>query len=143
MLLRASGEAIGTDVSLEGAVGPTLEQDDGGVPHGAALARFAEAATRRNEDLEEARRALLEQVGPAGFVEAAATVAIFNGLVRVADSTGIPLDEGTQRNSAAFRERLGLDAFGGARNRDLDGDLERSAPEPAPEADVGKLFSWK
>ena len=69
MLLRASSQAIGESADLEGTIG----QGDGGVPHGALLVRFAEAATRANEDLPEARKALLEAVGPECFVEAAAT----------------------------------------------------------------------
>ena len=112
MLLRASGEAIHEDVRLEAAVG----KGDGGVPHGAALSRFAEAATRGSEDLQAARAALVEDIGSERFVEAAATVGIFNGLVRVADATGIPLDETSLAATAGFRETLGLDDFGGARN---------------------------
>ena len=112
MLLRASGQAIEEDVKIEGAVG----EGDGGVPHGAALAAFAEAATRGNEALEPARAALVAEVGGERFVEAAATVGIFNGLVRVADATGIPLDETSRATTAAFRDTLGLDDFSGARN---------------------------
>ena len=117
MLLRASGKAIDEDVRLEGSIG----EGDGGLPHGAALLRFAEAATRGSVDLAESRRALIDAVGGAAFIEAAATVGIFNGLVRVADATGIPLDEGTRRNTEGFRKSLGLDAFGGAQQTDLAG----------------------
>ena len=121
MLLRASSEAIHQDVKLEASIG----EGDGGVAHGAALLRFAEAATRGGEDLAPARQALLDEVGGAAFIEAAATVGIFNGLVRVADSTGVPLDEGTQNNSVELRETWGLNEYGSARNTDL------SAPGPA------------
>ena len=132
MLLRASGQAIDEDVQLEGSVG----DGDGGLPHGAELLRFAEAATRGSEDLAASRSALIDAVGGTGFIEAAATVAIFNGLVRVADATGIPLDEGTRSNSETFRQRLGLDEFGGARNTDLE-----TAPRPAGSAKgVRELF---
>lgn len=129
MLLRASGEAIGEQVHLEGSVG----EGDGGVASGTELLRFAEAATRGNDDLVAARRALIDAVGGSAFVEAAATVAIFNGLVRVADSTGIPLDRGTQSNSSSFRESLGLNEFGGARN------TKPAAEGPAAEAGAGVL----
>ncbi len=43
-------------------------------------------------------------------------MAIFNGLVRVADGTGIQLDDGLRAFSAADRARLGLDGFAGAAN---------------------------
>ncbi len=135
MLLRASGEAIDEDVQLEGSIG----NGDGGVEHGAALVRFAQAATRGSDDLCEARTALIDAIGGAAFIEAAATVGIFNGLVRVADSLGIPLDEGTRRNSEAFRESLGLNEFASARNT----DLTRGGTAQAPGTPVLELFSAK
>ncbi len=116
MLLRASSEAIGEQAALEGALG----QGDGGLPGGAELIRFAEAATLGSDDLCDARRELIAALGPEAFVEAAATVGIFNGLVRVADAIGVPLDDGTLDNSLDFRAALGIDEFGGARNTDLD-----------------------
>lgn len=131
MLLRASGEAIEEDVDLEGTVG----RGDGGLEHGAALLRFAEAATRGSEDLTDARSALLAEAGGAKFIEAAATVGIFNGLVRVADASGIPLDDGTKRNSESFRGALGLDAFASARNTDLSPSGE-AAPTGTGAADL-------
>ena len=42
MLLRASSETAGMSAKLEGAIG----QGDGGVPQGAELIRFGEAASR-------------------------------------------------------------------------------------------------
>ncbi len=115
MLLRASGQAIDAAVEIEGAVGAVVK-GDGGVPCGHLLAQFAEAATRGSEELADARAALLAEVGGERFIEAAATVGVFNGLVRVADATGIPLDAPTHAGSAGFRQELGLDAFSGARN---------------------------
>jgi hypothetical protein len=138
MLLRASSQAIGESVNLEGTIG----KGDGGVPHGALLVRFAEAATRGNEDLPEARTALLEAIGPEAFVEAAATVGIFNGLVRVADATGIPLDDGTLRASTEFRQDLGLNDYLGARSTDRGIDAERDRAG-ASENDPRKLFDFE
>ena len=131
MLLRASGEAIGRETDLQGAVG----EGDGGVPHGEALLRFAEAATQGTPDLAQRGDALRAAVGREAFVEAAATVGIFNGLVRVADGTGIPLDAGMNRVSREFREKLGLVAFPGARNTPVD-----SGAEDQPTRDLAKLF---
>ena len=131
MLLRASGEAIGRETDLQGAVG----EGDGGVPHGEALLRFAEAATQGTPDLAQRGDALRAAVGREAFVEAAATVGIFNGLVRVADGTGIPLDAGMNRASRVFREELGLVAFPGARNTELE-----SAVEDPPSRDLARLF---
>ena len=43
---------------------------------------------------ERAGCAVRAAVGVDGWVEAAMTVAVFNGLVRTADASGIPLDDG-------------------------------------------------
>jgi hypothetical protein len=115
VLLRASGAATG----LTAEVAPIVEQaGDTGVPHGRALIGLTEAVCRRSLDVAAARAAVLAAVGPAGLVEAAATVGIFNGLVRVADGCGIPLDDGTLSVSAEDRAALGLDRYGGAANTD-------------------------
>jgi hypothetical protein len=90
--------------------------------------RFAEAITSGTDDTDAARAALRDALGEAGFLEAAGIVGIFNGLVRTADLSGIPLDEGTLHGSLDFREKLGLNAFAGAAN----GDLERADPSRAP-----------
>lgn len=114
MLLRASSEAIGEQADLNGTIG----EGDGGVPHGNELREFAEAATRGSTELAATRQALLEAVGPKAFVEAAATVGIFNGLVRIADATGIPLDDRIRAATGEFRAQLGLNEFSGSANTD-------------------------
>ena len=58
------------------------------------------------------------------------TVAVFNGLVRTADASGIPLDDGVVSATADDRARLGLDSFAGAANSDLS---IASGAEPHPE----------
>lgn len=115
MLLRVSGEKAGLDVDLSVAIDPS-SGGDAGVPNGDALLRFASAANNRSADLELARAALEAVVGPDGVLEAAATVAIFNGLVRVADGTGIQLDPSMLTATVDDRAALGIDAFGGAAN---------------------------
>ena len=127
-LLRVSSSAIGEEVDLAGAMG----RGDGAIPHGAALIRFAEAATRGADDLSEARKALREAVGLEAFVEAAATVGIFNGLVRTADSIGIPIDGGMVNSTADFRDELGLNDFSGSRNTDLSRRSDDSGPGGLP-----------
>jgi len=132
VLLRASSEALGAQADLEG----TLGRGDGGVEHGELMTRFAEAATRGSDDLDARRAETLEVLGPERFVEVAATVGIFNGLVRVADATGIPLDSGTLAASSEIRVQLGLNAFSGASSSDL-----ARAAGGASEREVSKLFS--
>jgi hypothetical protein len=99
------------------------------------LIDLAEAVCRRSGDVARSRLAVLDAVGPAGLVEAAATVGVFNGLVRVADGCGIPLDDGTLSVSTADRATLGLDRYGGAANTDAG----RTVASPA-DASVRSLF---
>ena len=132
MLLRASGEKAGEKVDLDSTVG---RGGDGGVPHGQALVRFGEAVTRGSGDTDRAREVLLRAVGPAAFMEAASIVGIFNGLVRTADASGIPLDDGTRDDTADLRGPLGLNDYAGAANT----DLSAPAADPRPR-DVARLF---
>lgn len=139
MLLRASSEAIGGKAAIEGAIGAA--EGDGGVPSGAAMVRFSEAVTRASSDVEASRRALLDELGTAGFVEVAATVGIFNGLVRVADSTGIPLDDVSRKISAGFRDALGLGQFASAQNTDFEAEPdERGEPEGSGGGDLAAFL---
>ncbi|MCP3989771.1 MAG: hypothetical protein GY724_11900 [Actinomycetia bacterium] len=52
---------------------------------------------------------MIEAVGQAGLVDAAAICANFNMMVRIADGTGTPLDDGTLGVSTELRADLGLD----------------------------------
>ena len=113
MLLRASSKAAGAEVDLSATV---EDAADGGVEHGELLTAFAEAVVRATDDLDAVRARVADALGPAKFVEAAATVGIFNGLVRVADSTGIPSDAMTLERTADVRGELGFNRWGGAKS---------------------------
>ena len=102
-------------MDIDAAVDSASKRDTG-VPHGVALLRFATAAQTESDDLDDARAGLMAAVGENGVLEAAATVAVFNGLVRVADGTGIQLDDGVLADSADYRDRLGVNTYGGAAN---------------------------
>ena len=85
---------------------------DGGIPNGALLARFAEAAIGEDDqDLAAIRLELIDTLGEAELVDASAIVATFNAIDRVADSTGIPIDEARLAPTADLRQQLGIDAF--------------------------------
>lgn len=84
-------------------------EDDGGVPQGRLLVSFAEAVLGAEDAaLARARRVLLEVIGPEAFVDAAAVIAGFNSVDRIADATGIPLDEPLVAASADLRAELGI-----------------------------------
>ena len=110
-MLRASGKHLGADYDLNATVGDS-QNGDGGVEDGAALIEFSVAVLDVDEArLAAARAAVLDAVGEAGFVDAAAIVSTFNAIDRVADSTGMPLSDEILERSADFREALGLNDF--------------------------------
>jgi hypothetical protein len=85
-------------------------QAGGGVPHGATLIRFAEAVVE-GADATDARNAVRDALGVAALVDAAAVVALFNAIDRVADATGIPLEPAKAEATADFRPALGIGKF--------------------------------
>jgi hypothetical protein len=101
---------------------------DVGIPASAELLGYVEAVMAAVDEVDDkvatlpppkllaAKQALESSVGTEGLWEAAATVAAFAGLVRVADGTGIQLDEGVLGASADIRARSGIDEFAGAAN---------------------------
>lgn len=93
-------------------VGAALQGDGSaaGVPHGAVLVEFGEAMLRGDEARRAAaREAVLEAVGPQGLVDAAAVVASFNAVVKLADGAGIPLEDFKAAATVDLREELGLE----------------------------------
>ncbi len=109
-----SGEANGLTIDLEAALDPD-HVGEVGVPASARLLAFVNAV-EIGGDVDAARAALVAEVGAEATQQASATIAIFNGLVRVADGTGIRLDEGVFTASVDERQRLGIDRFAGAAN---------------------------
>jgi len=87
-----------------------------GVPHEDALLVFAETMVRDDEDaLVRSRKRILEEMGPEAFVDAAAVVSNFERMVRIADSTGIPLDSFLDQMTADIRADLNLVRFASAK----------------------------
>ncbi len=144
MSSEAAGLAANIDavLDLEGC-------DDTGVPHGAELLAFVDAVETgssrgvseedRSACIAETSAALNAVVGPEAVVEAAGTIAAFNGLIRVADGTGIQLDDGLDAVSAETRERTGLNSYAGAAN--TPGAKQRSQRGNAASSDPKEIFS--
>ena len=119
-MLRASGEALESEVDIH------IIAHGADVEFGEDLVTFATHVVERDSGLAESRNILQELVGDAGLVEAAATVAAFQGLNRIADATGIQLDDGLNSESDDFRSPLGLDKFSGADNTERTESRARS-----------------
>jgi len=109
-LLRASNTATGIE----------------NVALAAELEAFAIALAQRSDDLPAHRSVLQSAGGGVLFIEAAAVAAIFHGYVRVAEGTGIPLDELVVATSVGLRDEMGIDAYAGRENSHLEVD-ERPA----------------
>ena len=119
------------------AVLDTSSNTETGVPAGAALLAFVDAIETDQGRVREARQELRAVVGKDGVLEAAATAAVFNGLIRVADGTGIQLDDGLKIASAPDRAHFGINNFAGAASTV---DVEDTPMEPTPITSVRSLF---
>ena len=112
MLLRASGQPDQKDYDLNSV---TDEHIDPGVDFGHWLRSLTEAAIRnRWDDLATIR----DQAGTQSMVDALVVASGFNGITRVADATGIPLDENTQQMTVDMRESTGIERFNYAEKSD-------------------------
>lgn len=112
-MLRGSSETAGAGVNLETVVAGSSV--DSQVPGGDALIRFTEAVIGNSADLTEARDALVGELGETRMVDAAGVVGNFERMVRIADSTGIPVDGAMAESMREVRESLGLNELPSAR----------------------------
>jgi len=105
----------GTEIDLSAVNGST--GDDAGIEHGSQLIAFTEAVMGNDEDaLKRERGALRRLLTDEQFVDVAATIGAFNVVDRIADSTGIPLDEMMKPMSADLRQELNLKRFRSSAN---------------------------
>ena len=88
---------------------------------------FADAAVARSRAVSESRDRVQKALGDAGVVDAAAIIANFQRMVRIADGTGIPLDAPVDLLSADIRHELGINEFASASDRGKNGALRRLA----------------
>ena len=76
--------------------------------HGDLLLAFADAVILGpHADLVAARERVLGTLGEAALVDAAATIASFNAVVRLADASGIPIEAHKHEVVEALEESLG------------------------------------
>ncbi len=109
-MLRESAKATDSTIDLE--VITSDDAGDGGIPHGGVLTAFAEAVLAGDEArLTDARRLVRDGLGDAALVDAAAVIANYCALDRVADATGIPLESTKEANTVELRAALGIDEF--------------------------------
>jgi len=117
-LLRAGSQQSQVDFS---AITRGASAEVAGVDHGAELIAFADAAVARSPEVGTAREAVQKSLGDAEVVDAAAVIANFQRMVRIADGIGIPLDEPMDAISADLRHEIGIDEFASAAGRGKHG----------------------
>ncbi|GAA6150885.1 alkylhydroperoxidase-related (seleno)protein [Pseudoteredinibacter isoporae] len=116
MILDMAAKASGDSVDLAAPQG--AEVKDIGVAHGELILDYTEFANREPEKAYEQYAQLEVLLGERGAMELAAVVAIFNGLNRTSDPTGVPMEEtlmayGRLGNKT---EKLGLATMAGINN---------------------------
>jgi hypothetical protein len=88
-----------------------------GVEHGAELLAFTEAVMSGDEAaMARSRAALRAVLAPESYVAVAGVIAAFNVVDRIADATGIPLDDMMIAMGGDLREQLALGRFASAAN---------------------------
>ena len=98
-----------------------------GVPHSAALIEFGEAMLGGDvQRRTRAREIIHRELGAAALVDAAAIVASFNAVVKLADGSGIPLEDFKAKATLDLREQLGLEKLNGGVG--AEGSVARSSP---------------
>lgn len=117
-MLRGSSRAKGENYDLALMTGAG---GDGNIPHGGLLVAFTDAVMGTDDAvLAKLRGELRAAMDDAALVDAAAVVSAFNGFTRIADSTGIPLEDAKAESTADFRAALGINAFAEQRGEIAD-----------------------
>lgn len=111
-MLRVSSQTTNDSYDLSAILRGASHGDGSGVPHGAELLRFADAVVERDaNDIAAARDQVTEVAGQAAMVDAAGVIANFHRMTRIADGTGIALDQRMLEASVDLRSDLGIDRF--------------------------------
>ena len=104
----------------------TGRRGDGNIPQGALLVEFAEAVLDSNEQRLSAIQAEIRaKMGDAALVDAAAIAATFNAIDRVADSTGIRIEDAKAEATADIRAVLGINDLAENRGEVADPRVRR------------------
>lgn len=109
MLLRESGRREEADYDLSAV---TNRSRNAGLPYEGWLRALTEQTIAGAwETLRSTLSEAVQEMGQAAAVDVLVVASAFNGITRVADATGIPLDRNTALNTVAMRTAVGLDDF--------------------------------
>lgn len=105
-----SGNQTGDEYDLGLVMGDDVAAS--GLPNGDLLNSFVEAICARDTAATaKARAEMIAGMGVGAMVDAAAVIAAFNAYPRMADATGIPLEDAKEAATVDLREELGLEAL--------------------------------
>ena len=104
LMLRASGT-----FELKSVTDASIES---GVEHGQEIRELVDATIQgRWDDLAKLRDRYEDTMGSQRLVDVLTVASGFNGITRVADATGIPVDAQPRQASEQLRAQVGIDAF--------------------------------
>jgi len=110
LLLRASGDRANEQYNLDSVTAPGI--GDTGVTNGKFLMELSEAVFYQDENsLANIRRRGLELLGERGLADALGIAAAFNGITKVANGTGLPLDQSTDAVTGEMRSSTGINEY--------------------------------
>ena len=108
MLLRESASEEGIEVNASAV---TNLDDVAGVAHEAELASLVHALLAEPSALPSAIKAAQQVLGAQQVFDVLAVASAFNGITRVADSTGIELDASTAARTPELRRQTGIQSY--------------------------------
>jgi hypothetical protein len=112
-MLRASIDHVGTTVSL--ATIADGRDRGGGILHSRELLDLAEASVTGSHNIGAARNRLRSAAGIAALNDAAAVIANFEMMTRLADTTGAGVDEARREQLLPILDELGAPSFSSTR----------------------------
>ena len=108
MRLRVSGEHTGNSYDLYSVMGEI--SIDNKLPNYHLLNSFIEALQEKDPNrVSILRKKISHRMGDQALVDISAVIAAFNAFPRMADATGIPLEEEKKKISEKMRAELKID----------------------------------
>ena len=109
MLLSLSGDKTGKEYNLKAVNTPS---GLAGVEDEHWIRLITELTmTKEWEQLSQTREEAAQIISEQKVVDTLVVASAFNGITRVADATGIPLDVDTEKNTAQMRTDTGIQSF--------------------------------
>ena len=109
MLLSLSGDKTGKEYNLNAVNTPS---GLAGVEDEHWLRLVTELTMTQDwEKLSHTKKEAYRIIGKQKVVDTLVVASAFNGITRVADATGIPLDNDTEKNTAQMRKDTGIQSF--------------------------------